>query len=206
MSSDDPVRGEAGAGFFGSTRHFQYRAWIGLVFGVGAAFMPHAAPRGYFVGLACLAAFVAIRVWVTRSMGGAAHVHERKARKKRTLLTEGPFRFCRNPLYVANSLGIAGACWMLAPWWFGVLGLVSSLVWYTGVARWEERLLADLYPDEYPAFMATTHRLLPIPRRKAAASGIEPYPWTKVARRERGVLVGSVALTVLAAWKTGFFG
>ncbi|MCB9897734.1 MAG: isoprenylcysteine carboxylmethyltransferase family protein [Planctomycetes bacterium] len=209
MEAPDPsaaADASGSRGFYGSNRHFEYRASIGLVFGLAAAFMPAGDGSWYFVGLGCVLAFAAIRAWTTRFMGGAAHVHERKARKKRTLLTEGPFRFCRNPLYVANSLGIAGTCFMLAPAWFGALGLIASLVWYSGVASWEEGNLAELYPDEYPQFMASTRRLLPIPKRRPQPTDAEPYPWSKVVRRERGVLSGVVLISLLAAWKVGFFG
>ena len=72
-------------------------------------------PAAMVSGILLVLLYAALRCWAARFIGGAARVHRRKAAKPRELVTDGPFAYVRNPLYVANSLGIAGACALAAP-------------------------------------------------------------------------------------------
>ncbi len=76
------------------------------------------------------------------------------------LLTTGPFRFSRNPLYVALSAFLAGFGLVLDSAW--VLGLVPVLMLLLDrlvIAREEVRLRAQ-FGDDYVAYMRRVRRWL----------------------------------------------
>jgi protein-S-isoprenylcysteine O-methyltransferase Ste14 len=102
------------------------------------------------LGLALVTAGLALRSWAV----GILH-------KNRTLTTTGPYHLIRNPLYVGSFLMMFGFCTVLSnPWdlWF-ILGPVLLL--YIVQVRQEERVLARLFPDQWPAYARSTPRFLP---------------------------------------------
>jgi hypothetical protein len=106
----------------------------------------------------------------------------------------------RNPLYLANSCGLAGACLLFGPAWWAAAAFVMSLLWYRGVVAWEESVLAGLYGDEYRTYVARVPRMLPQPPRRDGGQERPAgrYPWHKVFRRERGILVAATLLVAVS--------
>ena len=77
-----------------------------------------------------------------------------------TLCTEGPFRFSRNPIYLADWLLLLAGCLLLRTWW---PLLFAPLVWMTvryGVIRNEERHLEARFGDAYRGYKAAVRRWL----------------------------------------------
>ena len=184
------------------SRLFENRRWVHPVCVAVAVVLGGSTPAGRLLGVALLGVLLAVRLWTCRYMGGAARVHARKAQQKRVLLTDGPFAWVRNPLYLANSCGLAGACLLFGPPWLGAVAFVVSLLWYRGVIGWEESILVGLYGQEYRDYLARVPRLLPRPPRApgaaAAPADAERYPWGKVFRRERGAIFVALLLVAVA--------
>ena len=82
------------------------------------------------------------------------------------LLTDGPFRYCRNPMTLGTILaylGMALAARTIAGTVL-VLSLAASLLAY--LRRLEERELADRFGDAYLAYRRATPFIVPrLPRR-----------------------------------------
>lgn len=76
------------------------------------------------------------------------------------LVTSGPYRIMRHPIYTAVMLGMAGIAFRTRspiP-----IGLAVVLMVYLGLkARWEERHLLSRF-DGYASYAATTPRFLPL--------------------------------------------
>lgn len=75
-------------------------------------------------------------------------------------VTEGPYRFTRNPMYVSLVALYVGVTVMIGSWWPVILlplvvGAVDRLV----IAR-EERYLADAFRAEYVAYARRVRRWL----------------------------------------------
>lgn len=76
------------------------------------------------------------------------------------LVTTGPFRFLRHPLYASMLWWIwaaAGSHRSAAAIGLGVV--VTGCFWVRMLA--EERQLLRAFPDEYPAYMRATRRVIP---------------------------------------------
>ena len=75
------------------------------------------------------------------------------------LVTSGPYRFVRHPIYSGLVLGIFGTA--LAT---DLLGLIVAAVvtgYFYYAASVEERNLAATFPSAYPAYRASTKKLIP---------------------------------------------
>ena len=75
------------------------------------------------------------------------------------LITTGPYRYVRNPIY--SGLILAMAATALAFNFYGliVVSLVSAYFIYSGVV--EERSMANRFPNTYPAYKRSTKMLIP---------------------------------------------
>lgn len=77
-----------------------------------------------------------------------------------TLLTGGPYRISRNPIYLGDVLLYAGAALLLnSRWAFDLLSLVLFVI-NKGVIDREERYLTRRFGDDYRAYQAKVRRWL----------------------------------------------
>ena len=76
------------------------------------------------------------------------------------LVTSGPFRWSRNPLYLAMHLLLAGLAVLLDTGWLLVMLVPFCLAIRHGVVAREERYLEGKFGDEYRRYKATVRRWL----------------------------------------------
>jgi protein-S-isoprenylcysteine O-methyltransferase Ste14 len=83
------------------------------------------------------------------------------ARKPTTAIVKtGPFRFSRNPIYLAFSLLQLGIALRVGSWWLlGTLGLAFALMHGVVVPR-EERYLEASFGEEYRCYKSSVRRWL----------------------------------------------
>jgi protein-S-isoprenylcysteine O-methyltransferase len=77
------------------------------------------------------------------------------------LITTGPYRRLRNPMYTADLLLYAGVAIALGAWISLVLAIAALLPMLVGRAKLEERLLVERFGEEYRAWAAKSWRLIP---------------------------------------------
>ncbi len=77
----------------------------------------------------------------------------------RALVTGGPYRFVRHPLYLAEQIGTFGIMWRYAQPWGALVFLVSLGLQFPRM-HYEEEVLAAAFPA-YRAYAARTKRLIP---------------------------------------------
>lgn len=81
--------------------------------------------------------------------------------KGHVLVTEGPYRFVRHPMYSAFFLIGVGMKLLSANWLIGVTNL-SAVTWmYLARVSAEEAMMLDRFGDAYRDYMGKTGRLLP---------------------------------------------
>ena len=139
---------------------------IGLFAGwlVGAVFPAHLGfPGGpglwRAVGLAMIAVAVALAGWAILAFRRAG-THVEPTKPALAIVTDGPFRYSRNPMYVSLTLLYVGVGLVTDNPWI-LLGLIAILpVMSIGVVRREERYLARKFGQEYEAYRARVRRWL----------------------------------------------
>lgn len=76
------------------------------------------------------------------------------------LVTTGPFRFTRNPIYVGNATLMAGVGLAFGNVWFVLLGGISALVVDRLAVRREERHLAKRFGQDWIDYASRVPRWL----------------------------------------------
>ena len=76
------------------------------------------------------------------------------------IVTTGPFRFSRNPLYIALNLMYVGLALLTNAGWVLALIVPVLLVMHYGVIRREERYLEAKFGDAYRSYRAHVRRYL----------------------------------------------
>ena len=102
---------------------------------------------------------VALFVWAVRTFR-AAGTPIPGNQATTNVVRSGPYRFTRNPIYLAFSLLQLGLSI-----WVNSVGLVVCLIPAVGLMSFaviprEERYLAERFPAEYPAYRASVRRWL----------------------------------------------
>ena len=77
-----------------------------------------------------------------------------------SLIVEGPYRFSRNPLYVALTLAQIGLGLLLDDAWIVALSAVSLGVVHFIAVRPEEAYLLDRFGEPYRRYLASVRRYL----------------------------------------------
>ena len=143
---------------------------LGLFFAMAAVGRPWVRDGGPVdlalgsVGWLVFLAGAAMRLWATLYVGG---------RKGKELITNGPYAFCRNPLYVGSFL-IALSVGLFLNSAVAVVGaLLASVAFLAWVIPIEEARLSARFGDKYRAYCAATPRLIPsVPRRNGSEGQI----------------------------------
>jgi protein-S-isoprenylcysteine O-methyltransferase Ste14 len=74
------------------------------------------------------------------------------------LVTDGPFRFTRNPMYVSLNLAYVGILLVLSTLWPLVLLPIPFLFLNQLVIPYEERRLAEIFGSAYSGYSARVRR------------------------------------------------
>jgi protein-S-isoprenylcysteine O-methyltransferase Ste14 len=124
-----------------------------------ALFPPHLKKPACVAGWAIAAAGVAFGGWaITTFLRAKTTPHPNHP--VNALVTSGPYRASRNPMYVGMSFGMAGIALVLnTPWLLAVLPPVWLLLRRLVIDR-EEAYLERKFGDEYRTFCARTRRWL----------------------------------------------
>jgi protein-S-isoprenylcysteine O-methyltransferase Ste14 len=108
--------------------------------------------------LAVQAAAIVLLVWA-RVTFGRRSFHAAANPTAGGLVTSGPYRFIRHPIYTSACLfTLAGA--LASPTWIGLAWWVPIFVGSWIRLRTEETLLVGMYPD-YRDYAARTRRMVP---------------------------------------------
>ncbi|MES1241952.1 MAG: isoprenylcysteine carboxylmethyltransferase family protein [Acidobacteriota bacterium] len=81
-------------------------------------------------------------------------------RKKRVLVTAGPYSLCRHPLYLFSLIGGLGLCLCTRTLSAAVLFALAFAVYYPRAIRGEEAFLSDNFPD-YEEYRRRVPRFVP---------------------------------------------
>jgi protein-S-isoprenylcysteine O-methyltransferase Ste14 len=113
----------------------------------------------YWAGGVFLTFGVVIAMWGRRVMEQAG-TNVNPTLPATALVASGPFRFSRNPLYVAITLIYVGLALLTNAFWVLVLIVPVVLLLHFGVVRREERYLETKFGDTYRAYRSRVRRYI----------------------------------------------
>lgn len=161
-------------GFFGNKRT-SYRwspRWriLGIVVFIGFVAFAHEypplvrriyppSPAKELAGIAICAAGVALAIWARRTLGGNWSGGP-TIKEGHELVTAGPYRLARHPIYTGFLLAIVGtALGSGKPRDLIILAVALPALWIK--LSIEERLMTRQFPREYPDYKKRTKALIP---------------------------------------------
>jgi protein-S-isoprenylcysteine O-methyltransferase Ste14 len=115
--------------------------------------------RGLWPGLMMIALGAGIAIWGRRTMA-AAGTNVNPSRPALTIVSSGPFRFSRNPLYLSLTTIYLGLTLAVNTWWGVVVLIPLLLVMHGGVVLREERYLEQKFGEQYRQYLARVRRYL----------------------------------------------
>jgi protein-S-isoprenylcysteine O-methyltransferase Ste14 len=109
------------------------------------------------VGLGVLS--LPLLIWVHHTLGRHWSTNL-QLKQNHTLITEGPYRWVRHPMYTVLFAAFVGLALLSASWLFVILVVAAILVLYARIGK-EETMMIEQFGDEYRAYMRRTGRFLP---------------------------------------------
>src|SRR5215475_2476660 len=109
------------------------------------------------VGLVLVVFGVGIAMWGRRTMQDAG-TNADPYRPATALVKDGPFRFSRNPLYMALTLLFLGLSLVVNTWWGIVLLFPVLIIMHWGVILREERYLDQKFGSSYQEYRSMVRR------------------------------------------------
>ncbi len=140
---------------------FTYRSYTPIPFLILMVWFGHPTLASMILGFCILIGGEALRLWgvsiagsETRTTGTVGGTY---------LITNGPFAYVRNPLYLGNMLiygGVGVMSLALFPWLL-IVALAWFYVQYSLIVSSEEEYLASRFAEDYPAYRSSVRRFLP---------------------------------------------
>ena len=134
--------------------------------------------------------------------GGALHLWSKGClEQNRRLTTAGPYRFTRNPFYLANALVDGATCLVIGQLWVGLVFALLFRATYRETIDREERTLEGLFPETFPDYRARVPRLVPTRRHLAEHEASGRFSWSNPGLAEGqeyarllGIALGPLAI------------
>jgi len=157
----------------GSKEKLLWAGWLAVIVGwFGQPFLPgdpHGRffsfiptflhPAGLVLGTMMVVSGYAGTLWCYSTLGDAWRMGIWK-REKTALVSQGPYRFVRHPIYLLQMI-LLGGVFLLLPTLFMVVLLVIHLVCILIKAFDEEAYLLDVHGPLYRDYLSRTGRFLP---------------------------------------------
>ncbi|MBA2410006.1 MAG: isoprenylcysteine carboxylmethyltransferase family protein [Gammaproteobacteria bacterium] len=120
-----------------------------------------------------------------------------------TLVQEGFFAHCRNPLYLGNLLGILGLLIIHNSPWAYAIGIPFSLCLYMTIIAAEEDFLARKFGAEYERYRQRVPRFIPVLAGLNTTVVKMKYNWKRLISKEYGTTFnGGTMMLLLLAWES----
>jgi len=132
-------------------------AGIGLQRIVPLSFLPPATDS--LIGWGIVGAGMALLAWSERQFTLQKTSHDHRAVASE-LITTGPFRISRNPVYLGLMILLVGLAIALNSLWILFFAPLAMLVMQFHVVPREEACLEQLFPDAYPRYRQSVRRWL----------------------------------------------
>lgn len=141
-----------------------------------------------------------LRIWAVGFAGSATRT---RGDSVPALVHAGPFRFVRNPLYVANIAMYSLAGVLFGNVWLAVATLAFSSIQYTFIVAFEEETLRKTFGKPYVEYCQKVNRWIPSVVPSIASSGHEFGFWKSI-KSEKSTFLSMGLVAVLYAVRAHF--
>ncbi len=143
------------------------------------------------MGVLFIAAGEFLRIWAVGYAG--ASTRARTLGAARDLVTTGPYRYVRNPLYLGNFLLSLGVCFVANVYWLIAVLIVGYFFQYLPIIAVEESYLMESCGQVYQTYRERVSRFIP---------QFHPYPypsphdfsWTRAIKSEKRTLTAIICV------------
>jgi protein-S-isoprenylcysteine O-methyltransferase Ste14 len=162
------------------------------------------------LGIAIALAGSGFRAWVI----GLAYIKRGGLDKKvhaDTLVVEGMFSVCRNPLYVGNAMVLLGLFTVHNSPWVWLFGGAFFIFAYVAIIAAEEHFLRNKFGAEYEAYCASVPRMIPNFANYREATKDMAFNWRRPVIKDYSSIYAWVATVLVlmayekVAWGLGDF-
>lgn len=116
-------------------------------------------PVSGIIGVVLCGAGIASAIWARRHLG--RNWSSRPSIKEgHELVTSGPYRFVRHPIYTGMLLALLGSVLAVNAIW--VIIFLICIVVFIARIKTEEGYMMQLFPDQYPDYKKHTKALIPL--------------------------------------------
>ncbi len=155
-------------------------------------------PKPVFAGLVLIAlAGEALRLW---AVGYAGSVTRTRGDQVPVLVHAGPYRWCRNPLYIGNFLIYVAIGFLFGFVWLTLAFGCYTILQYFLITEYEESLLENTFGAAYENYRAKVPRWVPGISRKIESSP-HAFRLGNAIKSEKSTLLAILILGILIAVK-----
>lgn len=157
-----------------------------------------ARPRfiGWGLGLPLIILGEAIRVWSIMHIGPTTRTREICADK---LVTSGPYCCCRNPLYLANLLKVAGIISIAGNPFYAALVTVFYAIEFCFMIPYEEQFLAQKFPEQFKSYKELVPAMLPLAGKNEKFDAAPEFTLAEALKSEKKTFLSTSAIVLLLA-------
>jgi protein-S-isoprenylcysteine O-methyltransferase Ste14 len=173
---------------------YRWRVRTGFVCILLAVLISRPTLLSFLLGLGICILGILLRTWASGHL-----------RKEKELTCSGPYRFTRNPLYLANliiGMSVAVASWT---WWVVGIFFIYFLIFYPAVLSREKEKMQAMFPEEYEKFKKEVPFFFPFLGRTCAPNGNRFSKEIYKKNREYRAFFGAVAFWLTLAAKMIIF-
>jgi protein-S-isoprenylcysteine O-methyltransferase Ste14 len=110
------------------------------------------------IGVVLFVAGLGFAVWARVHLGANWGV-PMSQRLEPDLVTSGPYRLVRNPIYTGVLAAFAGTALATTFYWLIALAVIGPYFAYSAIV--EEHTMEEAFPGQYPAYRSRTKRFIP---------------------------------------------
>ena len=175
---------------------FKYRSYTPIPLIVVVLILAKPSWTSFMAGFVLVLLGEGLRFWGVAYAGSATRTTGRAGGER--LITDGPFGYVRNPLYLGNFLMSSGfliMSWAWMPWMAFIFVLLFGIQ-YSFIIHHEEEYLSKKFGKEYANYKRCIRRWIPCFRKCPYREKSVPH-FMKALKSERNTLQAIAAVTVL---------
>ena len=147
---------------------------------------------GWLVPVAIILLAECLRLWAVGYAGGRTRTRGDTVPE---LIHSGPYRYCRNPIYLGNILLYSFSALLFGFIQLALILTVYSCIQYIFIVHYEETLLKQTFGAFYLDYQMSVPKW--IPSFRAYPKGIQTFKWRKALRSERSTFMTMAALLII---------